>query len=981
MANRSPFCFAFALVLLNLGPVQPAIAQQVAVEPRAVPDQNGPDQNGPDEVPAAAIAAAAPLTDSELAPQDLAEVRTETLLVPRGSEWRYLNTGKEAPADWATVGFHATDNWEIGQTPMGYDHSPTAAGIVTPISYGDDKDNKHAAVFFRHEFETTASVAEQPVLCQIRNDDGAIVYLNGAEVFRRNMPVGKPTMGTFALKSSKPESTYWTFVIPAGKLQKGKNIFAVRVHQRSGDSSDLIHDFEAIACSSGVAEIARRVQRRELFVFSEFESEQPAVISKNSTWHYRYGEQTPDDWMQLDFDASTWQTGMAPLGVGETEAKTDLSPGNGTDHNAAYFRKTFELSDAQAEKTLIGQFRFDDGAALFINGIELLRHNLPKGDLTAETAATKKIGNEDHFWTFVVQPKHLRSGKNVIAFSVHQFKDSTDLIAELSLREATPEASKIAADIQAKESGGNQNAGRLANPKPTLIALGSVWRYWDGQTVDENWQALDYDDREWSKGKSPLGYGDSHIRTEISSGDDANQKNPAAYFRHRFKATEAARMHGLVGRVLHDDTVMVFLNGQEVYRRNVPERGIKDDTYGSSRAVAGDAELHYWTFSIEPGHLRAGDNVLAVRVQQTGPASSDLSMDLELLIPTPAKLIEDRELRDKEAIGEVVFLEQAVNARDANNAQIAMIPCHDREITYFDHNGQKQTIVMDALVQARQYQPSATFARAMEGDTLQKLAAKHGLDIEKLRILNRVEGTKTYKEREIYLRSWAYAVTENENLADIARRLGVSKSDLIKLNDLPDDAVLKNGQDLQIPGKFTHTINKHNQHLLLGRMQNRRRRVPPFEPASLKQTIETLKQDETIATMAKRHNTTEKHLRKMNGLEKDEEPVGERVYVEYSVQPTKTATAIDIATVFDATVEDLLDLNELESEEDFDASNRVHIPVGQRRSSLQSVNSTSFEVYKVVLGSKQFTKIEDKYAVPKKEDKPASRTGRIGRER
>jgi regulation of enolase protein 1 (concanavalin A-like superfamily) len=80
-------------------------------------------------------------------------------------------------------------------------------------------------------------------------DDGAVVYLNGTEVFRSNMPSGQITSQTFASStvSDADETAWFPANIPPSALRTGNNIIAVEVHQVSPDSSDLTFDLQLAA--------------------------------------------------------------------------------------------------------------------------------------------------------------------------------------------------------------------------------------------------------------------------------------------------------------------------------------------------------------------------------------------------------------------------------------------------------------------------------------------------------------------------------------------------------------------------------------------------------------------------------------------------------------------------------------------------------------------------------------------------------------
>jgi hypothetical protein len=82
--------------------------------------------------------------------------------------------------------------------------------------------------------------------------------------------------------------------------------------------------------------------------------------------------------------------------------------------------------------------------------------------------------------------------------------------------------------------------------------------------------------------------------------------------------------------LLRDDGAVVWLNGAEVARSNLPATG--EITAGTSAltGVSGAAENTFYTYTIDARDLRTGQNVLAVELHQFGVTSSDLSFDLEL---------------------------------------------------------------------------------------------------------------------------------------------------------------------------------------------------------------------------------------------------------------------------------------------------------------------------------------------------------------
>jgi hypothetical protein len=81
--------------------------------------------------------------------------------------------------------------------------------------------------------------------------------------------------------------------------------------------------------------------------------------------------------------------------------------------------------------------------------------------------------------------------------------------------------------------------------------------------------------------------------------------------------------------LLWDDGAVVYLNGQEIVRSNMPSAEINYRTLASSVVeVPGESVFH--EFDIDIGLLRQGNNVLAVEIHQANTSSTDISFDLSL---------------------------------------------------------------------------------------------------------------------------------------------------------------------------------------------------------------------------------------------------------------------------------------------------------------------------------------------------------------
>lgn len=158
------------------------------------------------------------------------------------------------------------------------------------------------------------------------------------------------------------------------------------------------------------------------------------------------------------------------------------------------------------------------------------------------------------------------------------------------------------------------------------IASGAEWAYVDdGVGPAEGWTEPGFDDSAWSRGPSPLGYGDSHQATVVSYGSDSSNKHVVTWFRHSFEHAGEEVHEGQVGLVC-DDGCLLRLNGAEVFRYGVPDGELTNETY-ANRTASGSGETA-WNFEdLDPSLLIEGENVLSAEVRQVQGSSSDLTFD------------------------------------------------------------------------------------------------------------------------------------------------------------------------------------------------------------------------------------------------------------------------------------------------------------------------------------------------------------------
>jgi hypothetical protein len=171
----------------------------------------------------------------------------------------------------------------------------------------------------------------------------------------------------------------------------------------------------------------------------------------------------------------------------------------------------------------------------------------------------------------------------------------------------SPVSTRVIYRIRAVDARGNKSATSgpvtVTPPEPAdvFIAAGATWRYLDdGSDQGTAWRDAGFDDSAWPTGAAQLGFGDGDEATVIAEGAP---RHITAYFRSAFAIAQASDYTSLMLSVVRDDGVVVYLNGQEILRDNMPL-----------------------------GPVVNGVNTVAVEIHSADIGSADLSFDLSLTL-------------------------------------------------------------------------------------------------------------------------------------------------------------------------------------------------------------------------------------------------------------------------------------------------------------------------------------------------------------
>ncbi|MGJ8744712.1 hypothetical protein [Polaribacter sp.] len=160
-----------------------------------------------------------------------------------------------------------------------------------------------------------------------------------------------------------------------------------------------------------------------------------------------------------------------------------------------------------------------------------------------------------------------------------------------------------------------------------LIKNEDSWHYYDDDYLENDWiQQSEFSN--WKFGKSPLGYGSDQINTVLNFGDNKEQKHITKYFKKKLVIQNTYVAYQF--KILSDDGAMVYINGKELIRENMPNSSIGNTTLAAS-TIKGEAEHLFKEYYFDNSIFNEGENTISISVHQVHTYSSDCIFSLELI--------------------------------------------------------------------------------------------------------------------------------------------------------------------------------------------------------------------------------------------------------------------------------------------------------------------------------------------------------------
>ncbi|MBL9077482.1 MAG: metallophosphoesterase family protein [Planctomycetes bacterium] len=238
-------------------------------------------------------------------------------------------------------------------------------------------------------------------------------------------------------------------------------------------------------------------------------------VPANATWRYLdQGVGPAPGWQLPGFDDSSWPAGPAQLGYGDGDEATVIQSGPpGAFHLISWFRHEFAVAAPTAWPSARVRLVCDDGAVVYVNGVEVGRWNLNNGPILPWASLAMAGADESAVRVFAFPPSLLVAGANCVTAEVHQVSGtSSDVSFQLELA-VGPEPVTITRGPYLQNGTATGGVVRWRTDQPTATQL------WLGPTA-ANLQPVHFDATLRTDHAAPVGGLSPETTYHYAVGDD-----------------------------------------------------------------------------------------------------------------------------------------------------------------------------------------------------------------------------------------------------------------------------------------------------------------------------------------------------------------------------------------------------------------------------------------------------------------------------
>lgn len=514
-----------------------------------------------------------------------ARAEPSLLLVPIDTTWRYNQNAQALADNWASAAFDDS-SWPSGQALLGYDVHQYPEPVRTTLNrFLPGTTDGITTYYFRTSFDFATNTAGAWLQLGLLADDGAVIYLNGAEILRRRVPVGQTHLTTATNQTH--ESYYEVVLMPASSLVTGRNIVAAEVHQRSPGTSDMMFGLTAWAVWP------EPLQLLEGPTISGTQSNSETRISVRV-----FGSAPVYQW---------FRNGVAVPGANAAEhVISPTTPSHQGDYHMVVTNFLGSLQSDSVNLTLTPDQtppELISGAAIDFQRAIRLTWSEFVDRATGTNRANYSVTYLGSTNPLVITDVGV-SGPLTLLRGISPWDPQRDFVVAVNgVRDGASNAVAPNSRIWIPRR----------TPASTFVKRDAVWRHHRDPIfgdLSHDWRTAAFDDSSWATIRAPV------ASTNAVSSQPVNTRvdfvSPTWYFRTSFIVPQSGRFARLTSNVAINNGAVYYLNGKEILRLNMPSGPVYFGTFAAS-----DSGTSSGPISLTVSNLIRGTNVLAVSVHQS----------------------------------------------------------------------------------------------------------------------------------------------------------------------------------------------------------------------------------------------------------------------------------------------------------------------------------------------------------------------------
>jgi hypothetical protein len=546
-----------------------------------------------------------------------------TNVISLGDGWRFYNPIPffgdlpDLGTSWRNLNYNEPNFWGNGTAIFVF--GPTTT--IVPGPQGSSLDQSDGVIsYYRHLIpDLQISPGVQQVLLTHVIDDGAVIYVNGTEIFRTNMPAGPVNYQTRASATVGNPSRIGPIAITNVLFQPGPNVVAVELHQLQPLDTDALFGLQLDA-------YVRSVPIGPVIVTGG-PADVTAIEGQTATFQVVQVGGSSFQWQQNNANingatAGTYITPPVSLAMNGTPFRVIVTGASGsvTSTNA----RLTVVADTNAPRIVSA---FAESNSIIVSFSEAM--NAASANTVGNYLVTNSAGT-----AFPVTTASLTDGTNV-ALSFASLPLAQYFVVVNRVKDASTAGNVIATNSAVK-----------VGVDATVIDYAGTWRY-EQSGLDlsaQGWTNRTFNDGAWLSGPGLLDGKSGTARTlpfPIGTVILAPTNGPGGrfltntYFRGHFNLYGSGT--GTVTfSTFVDDGYVMYLNGVEMKRTNMPAGTVTAATFAS--AGVGDG-TNQGPHTFIATNLVAGDNVIAVEVHQNALGSSDVTWGGQFAVSIPSMVL------------------------------------------------------------------------------------------------------------------------------------------------------------------------------------------------------------------------------------------------------------------------------------------------------------------------------------------------------